>query len=169
MPFNLNDMFPMSVNTGSLPTGAASAAGFPWVDAILSGVGILGPLFSNDKSAELQNMLFDLAKNGVNVNKLAAPQIGAINKNFTEALTDRMKGIYSQGLGGSGAVEDVPLGFLEQKNYATGQAYNQANVQNENIKNSARSMLSGMNLGSNDVFGQIAGLGGYNLLKKLLG
>jgi len=148
---------------------AAPVTGFPWADAILGGIGLIGGLTSEDKQGQVYDMLKTLAQNGVDVGKLVAPQLGAINKNFAEALTNRVKGLYSQGLGGSGAVEEIPLGFMEAKNYSIGQAYNQANAQNENIKGNALRMLGGMDLGGNEVWGQLAGYGGYNVLKHLLG
>ena len=156
--------------SGLAKVGDATTGGFPWMSAILGGIGLAENVFGGNKQSELEDMLFKLAKEGVDVGKLAAPQVGAINKNFAETLTQRLKGIYSQGLGNTSAVEEVPLGFMEAKNQATGQAFSQANAKNESIKSDAQRILSGMNLGSsNQAFGQLAGYGGYNLLKYLTG
>ena len=166
MPYTTFDKDIVSADAAAGKTGVE---GFPWVNAILGGAGLLGGIFGDNEEQKLKDQLFELSQYGIDIGKLAAPEVGAINKNFTEALTNRMKGLYSQGLGNTGAVEEVPLNFMESKNYSMGQAYNKANVQNENIKNNAKSILSGMNLNNNDIFGQLAGYGGYNVLKHLMG
>ncbi|MGR3220040.1 MAG: hypothetical protein ACUZ8H_09530 [Candidatus Anammoxibacter sp.] len=148
----------------------APVLGFPFKDALLTSIGLGSQIFGDNKQGDLEDLLFKLAKEGVDVNKLVAPQLGAINTTFAEGLTQRLKGIFSQGLGNTGAVEEVPLAFMESKNQATGQAFNRANARNENIKAGALNALSGLDLGSgNKAFGSLTGLGIDNLLKRLLG
>ena len=112
------------------------------------GIGGIGDFFFDDPNEkyidELLGQYRKLAKEGVGVGKLAAPEVSAINQAEERTVSDQSRMFNQAGMAGTSAAIQAPLGVRETFAAKKGTAFRSAEARNEEIKRRAMAMIPGL-------------------------
>lgn len=143
---------------------------------LASGGGILGGLLSRNNDSGISNalmrQLYQQAREGVGVNEIVAPQLGAIASAAAQAQREQNIALGRSGLSNTSIATAVPGQIMAERGKQTGQAYTEARAENERSKERARAMLMQLlgqryDQSSGDLWGQLTGAGIGGLLQGL--
>lgn len=146
------------------------------IPALATGGGFLGELFSKDYEAdrrnrELMRTLGQEARFGPDVNKLAAPALGALNAQMAQAQLNANKAVGQQGLSNTSIAGQIPMQLFSKKASATSGIYAQATAQQQAAKERARwalMQLLGMQKSASPGLGALTGAGIQGLMRSFL-
>lgn len=126
----------------------------------ISAASLLASRLFPDRGLErVENRLEGIAERGLDVGKMVAPEVAAINTATNQATTEQNKMLSSSGLAGTSTGAAQPTATLQKKGQLIGGAYQRGRSESERAKTYANAALEriGMNTSAQGALGSLSG------------